>query len=441
LAVERFDEEAIRRLQHARLRKLLRYVLRKSSFYRNYYGDHGITEDNIRGVALQDLPAIDKPLVMEHFDDLVCDPAIRRSEVEDFLGDPSNRNRHYKQAYQVVQSSGSTGAVGIYVYNAHGWSVLRALTMRRIARLGIHPFRKPRVVYLAAIDGHYAGLRLVQSHPRLCVKTRVLSINSPEKDLVQSLNTFQPDMLSGYASGIYLMAQEQLKGNLHIAISKAICSGDTLTPSMRNTIREAFNIEPTNLYAASESVSIAAECSERDGLHLFNDWHCCELVNQALEPVPVGQPGALLLTNLYNYTQPLIRYHMNDVLTLREEPCPCGLALPRINGVEGRREEFLWFKKPGGANEFIHPIVLVEFYVPGLQAFQFIQTSADTLHMKARITGDKNTVLPAIHNRMIQILTDKGLQDQVHFNIQCVDHIPNNPKTGKFKLIIPHSTC
>jgi phenylacetate-CoA ligase len=53
--------------------------------------------------------------------------------------------------------------------------------------------------------------------------------------------------------------------------------------------------------------------------------------------VPYGQPAErLLLTNLYNLAQPLIRYDLVDAVTMTDEPCPCGCAHRRITAVNGR---------------------------------------------------------------------------------------------------------
>jgi len=39
--------------------------------------------------------------------------------------------------------------------------------------------------------------------------------------------------------------------------------------------------------------------------------------------------------------------------------------------------------------------------------------------------------------RITEILEGKGLEDVVSFEVEVVEEIENDPKTGKFKLIIP----
>ena len=67
-------------------------------------------------------------------------------------------------------------------------------------------------------------------------------------------------------------------------------------------------------------------------------------------PVPPGTPGArVLVTNLCNRVQPIIRLELEDVITIEPEPCPCGRTLRRMRAVEGRTEDALAL--PGRAGD------------------------------------------------------------------------------------------
>ncbi len=434
---ERLDARQVTNLQKKRFKDLLRHVLKNSGFYRAYYGEHGITARNADEVALHDLPTIDKTIMMEHYDEFVCDPALRRKELEAFISDPSNRGRHYKSSYQVVHTSGSSGAIGLFVYGPKDWDLLRAMVLTRVSKSKLSPFRRSKLAYIGATDGHFAGICLTQGAPRLLIDLLPLSINSPLAEICRQVDEFQPDSLSGYASGVCLLAQEQLKGNIHIKPMRILCAADPLTSKTRETVKEAFGREPVNFYAASESICMAAECDSHRGFHGFNDWHCFEVVDDDMRPVGPGQSGKLLLTNLYNYTQPLIRYRLHDELVFDEKECGCGCAFPLIKSIAGRQEDFLWFDKGDGTEECIHPIVIVEFFVPGLEKWQVIQAEKNVLLMKAVIRGDEDAIVHAIRRRMDEILKGKGLRDTVSFEVQIVDELANDPRTGKFKLIIP----
>jgi phenylacetate-CoA ligase len=82
---ETLEHQQIRDLQLTRFRHLLKHVLRNSRFYRQYYFEHGISESDINNLIPQDLPVIDKQTVMENYDDIVCDPALKKEALEQFI--------------------------------------------------------------------------------------------------------------------------------------------------------------------------------------------------------------------------------------------------------------------------------------------------------------------------------------------------------------------
>jgi phenylacetate-coenzyme A ligase PaaK-like adenylate-forming protein len=312
-----------------------------------------------------------------------------------------------------------------------------AMVLLRVTRTRPRLHRKIRMAYIGATDGNYAGISLAGDAPRVLYRFLPLHINSPIDEIVARIQEFEPDSISGYSSGVYLLAREQLAGRLRISPKKLVCSADPLTPEIRETIAQAFGVEPIAFYASSESIALAAECAGHKGFHLFDDWHIFELVDNDGKPVPAGEPGHLILTTLYNYTQPLIRYEMHDELVLDDRPCPCSWCAPIIRRIGGRAENFLWFERPGGEREFIHPLVMVEFMVPGLRKLQVLQPERNRLILRSVISGDPERASAAVHARMSEILRHKSLEDVVDFSIEMVERIENDPKTGKYRMIVP----
>jgi len=434
---ESFSPEQIQELQQKRFKKLLKHVLEKSRFYKRYYQEHGITERDVDEVKPEDLPIIDKQIMMQNYDDLVCDPALKKVELERFINEFPDAGTNYKGVYKVIHTSGSSGTIGLFVYGPRDWVVAKVIGFR-VAGLRTIPLKKSRLAFIGATDGHYASITSIRNAPRLLFKTLPLSISSPLEQICKDISHFHPDSMIGYASGIDLLAQEQLTGNINISPRKIWCMGEPLTPATRLNVEKAFNINPLNLYGTSETLSLAMDCNAHHRMHLFDDWFNIQIVDENIEPVNSGQPGRLVITNLFNYTQPIIRYQMDDEIILSDEPCPCGWPFKVIDKIAGRSEEYLWFTKADGTREFIHPLVLVEFIVRGLEKFQFIQTGTDRLTMKAVVHSQKSSILPAIHKRMTEILSQKALNDTVRFEVELVDDIKINPKTGKFWLIIPY---
>lgn len=427
----------LKQLQEWRFKKLLHSVLHSSQFYREYYADHGLSVQDVADIKLPDLPVINKQLMMENYDSLVCDSRLRRDEIERFVSDGSARNRKYQCAYEVVHTSGSSGNIGLFVYGPEEWAVLKAMVFTRVSKNRISLHDKERYAFFGVVDGRYAGISLAQANPSWLLDFLPLDINAPLEETVNKLNAFKPELLSGYSSGMYLLALEQLKGNLAIQPRRVLSSADPLTDMMRQKIREAFGVEPKDYYAASEALCMACQCGKRGPMHLFNDWHMFEVLRPDGSPAQPGEEGRLVLTNLYNKTQPLIRYEMKDWVVVATNPCSCSWNFPVIESVAGRNEEFIYFQKQNGEFDFIHPIVFSEFIVPGLDKLQVIETGPNELRLDIVIRGDKASVAEAVRERMDEILRTKGLADLVRFTVTVVADIQNDPVTGKYQLIVP----
>lgn len=435
---ELLGTQEILALQEKRFRKILRHAVRHSKFYSRLYGEQGITEKNIDSVLAKDIPVIDKKILMENFDEFVTDNRLKRKDLENFIESRENRGKRYLEYFQTIHTSGSSGQVGLFVYGPDDWARIKALSVAHVSKGPVNFFRKTRLAFIGATDGHYAGVSLVEDAPKLIFDVLPLSINSPLVEIIKKMNDFYPDVLTGYASGIHLLAQEKIRGSLRISPKRVITSADTLTPDMRLTIEKAFGVAPVNFYASSESLCLGAECDTEHSLHLFTDWHRFELLGREGNAVSVGDSGNLVLTNLYNYTEPLIRYRMNDELVMDTKKCACGSPFPIVKTIAGRTEDFLWFLDEHGELEYLHPIVLVEFFVPGLRKFQFIQTEQNSLTMRAVIADeDREKTLEGITLQMKKILEEKKLDTSVTFNVQELEDISNDPRTGKFKLVVP----
>lgn len=161
-------------------------------------------------------------------------------------------------------------------------------------------------------------------------------------ELATELDAFQPESLVAYASMARLLADEQLAGRLHIAPRAVMSASEVLTTDARRKIRAAWNVEPFDVYAATETADVASECERHAGLHVYEDLIITEIVDEQNRPVAPGVYGAkVLVTVLFARTLPLIRYEMSDSLALAETPCPCGRVFRTVLPPRGRREDEL----------------------------------------------------------------------------------------------------
>jgi phenylacetate-coenzyme A ligase PaaK-like adenylate-forming protein len=113
-------------------------------------------------------------------------------------------------------------------------------------------------------------------------------------------------------------------------------SYERLDRETRAFIEAESGVPLFDIYGASEvGVVIAFEC-ERGSLHVNDDYVVVEIVDELGRPVPPGEQGLILVTDLLNRAMPLIRYQLGDVAAQSEGSCPCGRVLSRISGIDGR---------------------------------------------------------------------------------------------------------
>jgi phenylacetate-coenzyme A ligase PaaK-like adenylate-forming protein len=179
---------------------------------------------------------------------------------------------------------------------------------------------------------------------------------------VDALNAYQPEAFPGNAGIVALLAEEQIAGRLRIAPRVVACVGEVLTADMRARIRQAWGAPPHELYATTEASVLASTSPRQVGMHVWEDLTIVEVVDAQGRPVPPGALGEkVLLTNLVNKVQPLIRYELSDMVILADDgafPDPGGWPFRRIAAVEGRSDDIIELPAHGGGTVAVHPVHL-----------------------------------------------------------------------------------
>jgi hypothetical protein len=244
---------------------------------------------------------------------------------------------------------------------------------------------------------------------------RVLSlpVTLPLTQLKRELDRFQPQFINAYPSVAVLLAEEQLAGRLRIAPEAISTSSELRTPMMTARIQEAFGVRPFDLYGTTEGLW-GAECEHHTGIHLFEDMTIVENVDEDGRPVPDGQPGArLLVTSLFNRTQPLIRLELADAVVLDPDRCPCGRTLRRIRSIHGRSDDVLELPGTGAATVSVHPL---QFAVVArdrdVVEFQVVQEGS-RLRVLVVARGEAPTLEARLRGAVEQRLRELGVAEPV----------------------------
>ena len=395
-AAQRGTPEGIAQRQQTRLAALIEATLRGSRLYRALW-PAGTTART----PLQQLPPVGRAQLMADFAGWVTDPALELGALRAFTADPTRIAQPWLGRYMVWESSGTSGQPGVFVQDAQAMAVNDALEALRRS-----PPPKPlltgwfdplglgeRMAFIGAIDGHFASTvsvrRLCAINPWLARSTRSFSLLEPLPALVRALNAFAPTAIATYPTAAALLAGEAARGALRIRPREIWTGGEYLAPAMRAHIAQHLGGAVRNSYGASEFLAMAWECAHGQ-LHVNADWVVLEPVDEKLQPVPAGQPSAsVLLTNLANHVQPLVRYDLGDQVTLPAERCSCGSPLPVLQ-VQGRHDEPLVMAGQGGQSVTLLPLALstvLEDHA-GVFDFHLLQVDARTLELHLPLQGE-----------------------------------------------------
>jgi len=256
-----------------------------------------------------------------------------------------------------------------------------------------------------------------------------ISLFADINEQISILEKFNPDVLDGYASSIYLLAKEiKETGNNKIHPKIIYSTAELLDEKMRKSINSVFGVEMYDQFGCVELARTAWECSEHRGYHIDMDAVVMEFLNDG-ESVASGERGEIVYTGLYNYSMPIIRYAVGDIGIPSDEKCPCGRGLPLMKVVEGRKDAFV--QVPSG--RIFSPITWTILLRPFSEIDQFKVIQEKISLLKVQIVKGKGFSEETINQVKINIKNTLG--EEVNVEIELVDEIPKD-KSGKVRAVV-----
>jgi len=426
--------------QRERLLALVRDAAARSPFYRESFAGIELSDD----LDPSALPTLDKATMVDRFDDVVTDRRLTLARVEKHLAEVERdgETAPLLGEYVAMVSGGTGGRRGVFVHGRRDWmGALSGLLRWSGSFIELKPRlpRRRRIVTVMGKKPLYSSGRMAVSIDIGMHLQRRLDASAPMPELVAALNEFQPEAINAYPSIAALLAEEQIAGRLRIAPQKIATMSEVRTPEMEERIVRAWGLTPYNAYAATETGFIAADCDRHAGLHLFEELVYLEVVDDEGRPVPPGLPGSrVLVTNLVNRTQPLIRFEMTDLVTVSPTPCPCGRPYRMLEAVDGRSDDVLDLPAVGGGTVAVHPLTIrgPMAGIASLRQYRVV-LDRDGLHVQAAIaaTGaSREEVCADIEARLRESLGSRGVE-LPPLAVEPIGEIPRDPVSGKHRLV------
>jgi phenylacetate-coenzyme A ligase PaaK-like adenylate-forming protein len=367
---------------------------------------------------------------MQNFDEIATAPGVTKQAIADFLTRSHDARELFLGKYRVIHTSGSSGEVGYFVYSPLDW--IRGVHWERGARPQRKRKGKFRLAYYAAIDGHYAGVTMIRSIDSGIAKWFVdvgcFEVNTPLAEVIAGLNEFQPDFLSGYTTAMKILAERQRAGELKLEyLIGMVTAGEATTEADRAFLEQTFGCPLVNSYGCSEHLGMGGSMPGSPNIVL-----------QDHELIFEFYPDHSVVTNLFNYTLPLIRYRMADIL----RPVDSGKHSPYlvIESLVGRNELQPVFKTADGGEDFVSPHTINEIFVAGVTRFQMHLLGPDAFRFMVCLDAalgaeQRAAAIKGVSDRLREILARKRM-DNVRYDVLAVDDLPVNPRTRKFQLIV-----
>lgn len=295
-------------------------------------------------------------------------------------------------------------------------------------------------------DGPYPAYTVAAYPPplyQLLFKKEIHSLLEPVRKIIEKLNGSSCNELYSYPSMLETLARERLAGRLNLKfdppISTIVSASEPLTESAKRLVNKAWGMKIQDTYGSSECFLMARSCGKFERMHVMTDLCCLEIVDHQERPVPDGQTGnKALVTNLFNLTQPFIRYEITDVTGYSTQPCSCGQPFPTLLRVEGRTDDIFYIDRPGGGYEEVHPylfsVAIVELVE--VREYQFVQTERNEFTFSYVPVYFGTDIENKVRKVLEECMRKAGFFDRVTLKTLCLKSIPRDQRSGKMRMLI-----
>ena len=195
---------------------------------------------------------------------------------------------------------------------------------------------------------------------------------------------------------------------------------ETIIPGAREFIAKRLGAKLIGIYSSEEAGFIATECPDLPHYHVCSEMTLVELVDDAGLPVAPGQPGRVIVTTLYNYATPFIRYDIGDVAIADPSPCRCGRTLPLLSQVLGRTRHAFVFRDGKRVWPRVWNATAMQAFVP-CREFQVVQVDFEKIEF--RYVADHGPV----DLDGLRTYARENMHPSVEIELVAVDRIARGP--------------
>jgi phenylacetate-CoA ligase len=402
--------------QLASLRALLAHAGKHVPYWRETFRRLGFDPRDVqRREDLAALPVLTRDMIRERYAELV---------------DPALAPKNIKKA-----TSGSTAVPLQFEYSRESECWRQAVRLRGYGWAGYRP-GIPTLHYWARSHQFPPGARGLKVRADRALKREVYvdSMRQDEEGRRQALMVLRrqrPAIIVCFTQSLAQFARWVLERGLRDWDDiPVLCGAEAVLPGDRTVIARAFGPHVFETYGNRETMLIASECEVHDGLHLMEENVLVEIARDGA-PVPAGETGDVIETDLHNYGMPLIRYANGDVARMApDRPCACGRGLRKLASVDGRRAETLTDGEGNPLPGIVFHAYFADAEVELARQFQCIQQREGTVVLRVVKGRDWSAERMELKLRQLrQYMRGRELR------VEYVDTILPGP-SGKMRTVV-----
>lgn len=381
---------------HGYLTSLLTHATLHSEFYKKYDGFKN----------LQDFPLVNKEILKENWDSVL---------VSEYKDRKDNKEKH---------TSGSTGTPFQVLWD-HRKHCRMIADAKFWAKLGGCESHERVVCLVVEKKKHYVPMDKQE-------RDNVYTINCGYFDdesisnLLEETAAFKPRCIIGYSSmwdAIANYIYEGKAGKCKMELYSIMAEAEGLKERTREILSNYFNCPVYSRYGNEECGSMAQEDGSKHG-HLLNtaSYYFEILKMDKDEPAEDGEIGRVVITDLFNYAFPLIRYENGDLAV--KETLPDGHVY--LRDVVGRKVDML-YTTDGKMVNWLRALIFIKEFNE-IKQFQIIQE--DYKKFTWVLNTDNHS-----YEEMIVKESKEVFGSDAEFKFEYVDEIPKLA-SGKTKMTI-----
>ena len=407
-------------------RSLLTPLLRHANAHVPFYRDTGRlaplfrADDSIDWDRWQDIPPLSRKDLQHEFERLKAD-VVPQAHGRTFL----------------ISTSGSTGepAKVLQTEIAVRWA-WAALRLRDFEWHQIDPTQRLAFLYpFTHDDFDITGIRKETAwRPEfkaldLGGERIDIADTRPATELIEAVAAVRPNYLQAQPTALQLMVARDRQRRLpDLKLAAVFTYGEHFPPESKSFVEHYLGCKVFELYGSVECNYFACSCPRCGNFHVHAEVALVEAIDDRAQPITAGETGRLLVTPLYNYAMPLIRYDHDDFA--RKATNACDITLPVFDAVFGKKRDPFMF--PG--ERVIRPTLPTDAIIDylGARLVQIAQTAPDRCEFRF-VPGS----LPPSEMRFGEMtnLLRSLWWDGLQVDYRIVEDFPRRTPRAKFQMV------